>query len=240
MSLVVYGSRPAWGTPDFSPFVIKLETWLRLAGVPYTRKDRGNPLKAPKGKIPYVELDGAWIGDSELIIEAVRRRHDVQLDAGLDAAAAARGRAIRRMIEEGLYFLTLRLRWLEPDGWAHQVPAFKVLFPAPIAPIAMAVIRRNTRRSAWAQGSGRHTRDEVIAMAVADLEAIEALLGDQPYMLGDQPRSVDATVYAFLIAIQQHPGETPVHLTARRPRLLAYTERIRARYWPPTELVSPG
>lgn len=52
MKIVVYGSKPAWGTPDLSPFVIKLETWLRLAGLPYERRDGGNPMQAPRGKIP--------------------------------------------------------------------------------------------------------------------------------------------------------------------------------------------
>lgn len=47
---------------------------------------------------------------------------------------------------------------------------------------------------------------------------------------------MDATVFAFLIAVQRHPGETPVHAASRTPRLLAYAERIMARYWPPTEL----
>lgn len=237
MSLVVYGSRPAWGTPDFSPFVIKLETWLRLADVPYTRRN-GLPPQAPKGKIPYVDLDGTFLGDSQLIIEAVTRRYDVRLDEGLDPVDAARGRAIRRMIEEGTYFLTLRMRWIEEDGWAHQYPAFKTMFPAPLAPLAMAWIRRTTRRNAWAQGAGRHTREEVVAMAVADLEAIELLLGDQPFVLGAKPRSVDATVYAFLTAVQKHPGTTPVHEAARRPALAAYTERIASRWWPATELAA--
>ncbi len=234
--IVVYGSRPAWGAPDFSPFVMKLETWLRLAEIPYTRKD-GNPLRAPKGKIPYVELDGQLMGDSQLILEALSRRHDVQLDAGLSPAELATARAVRRMIEEGLYFVTLRLRWVEDDGYAVLYPAFSKMFPAVIAPVAMALVRRNVRRNAQAQGAGRHSREEALAMGIADLQAVETLLGDQPYLLGDAPRSVDATLYAFLTAIQTMPVETPVHAAARSPRLLAYTARIRERYWPATEVV---
>lgn len=239
MALVVYGSRPAWGAPDFSPFVIKLETWLRLAGVPYERRDGGNPLQAPKGKIPYVELDGVRMGDSQLIVEELTRRHAVSLDAGLGPGEAAVGRAFRRMLEEGTYFCTLWLRWVDDEGWKEQYPAFKALFPAVIAPIALPMIRSTVRKGAHAQGTGRHAREAIIAMARADLEAVEAQLGDQPYFLGDLPRSVDATVYAFLTAIQTHPGTTAVHEAARAPRLLAYTARIRERYWAQPVAVSP-
>lgn len=230
MTLPLYGSMPAWGAPDFSPFVIKLETWLRFAGIPYERRN-GNPVQAPKGKIPYVELDGKLMGDSQLILEELTRRHHVTLDDGLTPVEAATGRAVRRMMEEGGYFCTLRMRWLEPDGWELQYPAFKALFPAIVAPIAVPIIRSNVRKAAQAQGIGRHTRDEVVAMAVADLQAVEAILGDKPFLLGDAPRSVDATVYAFLTAIQTHPGTTPIHETARSARLLAYTQRIRERWW---------
>ena len=68
-------------------------------------------------------------------------------------------------------------------------------------------------------------------MAAADFAAVETLLGDQRYLLGDSPRSVDATVYAFLVAFQRHPGETAANVAARSPRLLAYVERMAGRYW---------
>lgn len=232
--IVVYGSRAAWNTADFSPFVIKLETWLRLAGLPYQRRDGGNPLKAPKGKIPYIKLDGGYLGDSQLIAEELTRRHAVTLDEGMSPEEAAVGRAVRRMLEEGTYFVAMRMRWVEEDGWAEQYKAFKVLFPAFMAPIAVPLIRRNVRKTTAAQGIGRHAREEVLAMGVADIQAVEAILGDKPYVLGDVPRGVDATVYAFLSAVQLHPGDTPVHQAGRAPRLLAYTARIREKYW--TEL----
>lgn len=232
----LYGSQPAWGIPDFSPFVVKLETWMRLAGLPYERR-AGNPMKAPKGKIPFVELDGTLMGDSQLIIAELTRRYAVTLDDGLSEAEKATGHAVRRMVEEGSYFLLARLRWVEEDGWKVQYPAFRKLFPPGVGALVVPMVRRNVRRTCVAQGSGRHTREETIALAVADLRAVEGILGDRPYLLGDVPRSVDATVYAFLLSLQLHPNSTEVHLAARSPALLAYTARIRERYWPPTELV---
>jgi glutathione S-transferase len=229
------GSQPAWGIPDFSPFVVKLETWMRLAGLPYERR-AGNPLKAPKGKIPFVELDGRFMGDSQLIIGELTRRHAVTLDDGMSASESATGHAVRRMLEEGTYFLLARLRWLEEDGWKEQYAAFQKLFPPVVGALAVPMVRRDVRRSVHLQGAGRHSRDEAMALAVADLRAVEAVLGDRPFLLGDAPRGVDATVYAFLVSMQLHPGQTEAHAAARVPALSAYTARIAERYWSPTEL----
>lgn len=50
-----------------SPFVAKLDAFFRLSNIPVIRKD-ADPMKAPKGKMPYIDHDGVRIGDSSLII----------------------------------------------------------------------------------------------------------------------------------------------------------------------------
>ena len=41
--------------PNLSPFCCKLETWLRIAGIPYETVDTPDPRKGPKGKLPFIE-----------------------------------------------------------------------------------------------------------------------------------------------------------------------------------------
>lgn len=226
----LFGSQPAWGNPDLSPFVAKLETWLRMAGLPYEKK-RGNPPGAPKGKIPYVIVDGVKLGDSQKIIEELTQRHQVQLDAHLTPQQKATALAVRRMVEEGLYFVLMRARWIEPDGWVEQQKAFGGMVPAMIRPFLLPFIRGKVREKLDGQGTGRHSRDEALAIGVADLQALETILGDQPFLLGEQPTSVDATVYAFLSGAQKHPVDSPLRQAASTPRLLAYVERMQAKYW---------
>jgi glutathione S-transferase len=57
------------GVPNPSPFCVKLELWLKLAGIPYTVQYQVMPGKAPKKKIPYIVEGGRMMGDSTLIIE---------------------------------------------------------------------------------------------------------------------------------------------------------------------------
>lgn len=220
-----------WGMGNLSPFCTKLETYLRMTQTPYESKPpsmRG----APKGKIPYAVLDGEAVGDSQLIIERLERaRGERALDHGLSAHAAATGRAVRRMIEEGTYFAAMYMRWIRDEGFAMVAPEMKKVLPGP-AGLIVRMIRGNVRKTLRAQGTGRHSNDEIVAMAIADYQAVSELLGDQPYLLGDAPRTVDATLYAFLEGVLRPPADSPIKRAVQgRANLVAYLERLRKQYW---------
>lgn len=232
MSELVLRQPPArpWGTANMSPFCAKLETYLRVSETPH-QVAPANFRKAPRGKIPYVELDGALMGDSQHIIEELERRAAKPLDAGLSDADRALGRMVRRTLEEGSYFISVRLRWAEDDGWPHVAAELKKLLPAP-ARIFMPMIRKGVKKRLHEQGTGRHTRDEVCEMLAADWAAIAALLGDRPFLLGEQVRTVDCTVFAFLEGLLAFPAKTPAHeAVAKHANLIAYRARFRERWW---------
>src|SRR5262245_38562720 len=85
-------TRP-WKTPNVSPFCTKLECYLRMAEIPYKTASMQIG-KAPKGKIPYVELpDGKRMGDSHLIIDHLERALTDEGKPALDAGLSAHDRA---------------------------------------------------------------------------------------------------------------------------------------------------
>ncbi len=47
-----------FGIPNLSPFCCKMETWLRIAGIPYEVVDTPDPRKGPKGKLPFIDDGG--------------------------------------------------------------------------------------------------------------------------------------------------------------------------------------
>lgn len=59
--------------PSVSPFVIKLETYLRLAKIPY-QVDKGD-IWGPKGKTPWITYNGVHMGDSQIIIKFLSKYH---------------------------------------------------------------------------------------------------------------------------------------------------------------------
>ncbi len=235
--ITIHQFNAALGMIDLSPFVVKLATWCRMAGVEY-RFQPGDPRKAPKGKIPYiVDEDGAVLGDSALIIKHLAKKH-CDLDAGLSPRDRALGRAIQSMVEEHMYFTTLFLRWQDDRGWAVMAPALKQLLsgpggvPAFLAGPATNFVRGQVKKSLKGQGTGRHSVAEVEALGIELVESLNGLIGSGPWVLGDAPRTVDATVWAFLYSLHDAPFDNAVRARMKElPDLVAYVERGRARYW---------
>lgn len=221
-----------WGSPNLSPFCTKLECYLRMAEIPY----KTAPMqvgKAPKGKIPYIELpDGKRVGDSQLIIRELERGltagGKLALDAGLPARDAAIGHLAQRTLDEAFYFVAVYVRWLTDDGYPAVRDQMKKFVPGVVVPF----VRRGIRKSLRAQGTGRHALAEAMALGAADFDACAELLGDQPFLLGDRPRTVDCTMYAFLETALGFPIESPLKARiASHANLVAYRQRVRDRWW---------
>jgi glutathione S-transferase len=229
--ITLYQPSGAWGLSSVSPFCIKLETWLKMAGIPY-RVAVANPMAAPKKKVPYIETDGQQIGDSQLIIAMLTERHGVRLDAGLSADALARALAVRRMLEEGAYWFIVQARWGTASGWPHTRAAFLNILPPVIGNLIVPLLRRDILKSLYSQGTGRHTEAELDALAGADVDALAALLGDRPFFLGDEPTSVDAAVHAFVVSVLAFPGQSGLKTAMlSHANLVAYGARMDARFW---------
>ncbi|WP_246729856.1 glutathione S-transferase N-terminal domain-containing protein [Methylocystis sp. MJC1] len=87
--LKIYAFGPAPGLPDWSPFVIKAMTLLKMAGVDYV-VDTSGFRKAPKGKLPYIEDDGVMVADSTFI------RLHLEKTRAIDFDRASRRKSARR------------------------------------------------------------------------------------------------------------------------------------------------
>lgn len=214
---------------SMSPFCMKVEVYLKLQKVPY-KVFLGDPRKAPKGKLPIIEVDGRRIADSSAILAYLEDQSDKPLDRALDAAGRARSHVLKRLFEESLYFVLVWSRWGDDAGWEEVRPRIEKIIPAPLRWLVPGIIRKKVIASTVAQGVGRHTPDEIYALGKADLEAVAALLGEGPYLLGGEVHVIDVVAYAFLANILRWPKPSPLTDTARAlPGLEAYVTRIEAQ-----------
>lgn len=218
---------------SFSPFCMKVEVYLKLQKLSY-KITPGDPRKTPKGKLPVIDhAPDGLVADSSAIVDFLEAKADAPLDRGLDAAGRARAHALKRLFEESLYFPLLWSRWADDEGWAELRPHIERMVPAAVRWFVPGLIRKKIVASLVAQGTGRHTREEIYALGKADIEAIAALLGDGPYFLGDELRTVDVVAYAFLANILRWPQASPLTVAARAlPTLDAYVSRIASRLEP--------
>jgi glutathione S-transferase len=223
---------PAFGLPNASSFCMKLETYLRMAELPFEIVPHASLFKAPKGKMPYIEDDAKRIGDSTFAIDYLKATYGDKLDGGLTAEQRAIALAFQRLMEENLYWAVVYTRWIEPAGFALTRAAFFGIMPPPAKWIVPLLARRGIVREMHGHGMGRHSGAEIHDIGKRDIAALAEFLGGKTFFMGEAPCSLDATAYAFLANILWSPVESPLKEHAQTyPQLEAYCRRMRARYF---------
>jgi glutathione S-transferase len=223
---------PALGLPNASPFCMKLETYLRMAELPFELVSSGNVMKAPKRKLPYIDDGGTIVADTAFIVDYLKDRYGDPLDAALSAPDRAVANDFQRLIEENLYWALVHTRWAEDAGWSTTRAAFFGTMPPPLRYFVPALARRGMLAQLRGHGMGRHSRAEIHRIGCRDVTAIADFLADKPFMLGEHPSSLDATAHAFLANLLWAPVDSPIRRHAQaRPTLEAYCRRMRARYY---------
>ena len=225
-----------WGVPfaTAAPFPLKLATWLRMAEIPFDFVVANDPSKGPKGKSPWIEYGAVRMGDSTLIIEHLEERFGIDLDAHLDTHQRALAVAVQRMLEEH-YHQCFEHQLFFGRGGAARLQELAATMPIPLRWLAPTMIKRAFGKQLHARGMARHAEDVIIAQGKSDLDALAELLGEQPYLLGDRPASIDACVFGFLGVSLYVAGDNPLYqYGASLENLMHYCERMRARYFPET------
>jgi glutathione S-transferase len=232
--ITLYQFDPAFGLPNASPFCMKMETYLRMAALPFEAppSKMQHIMKAPKGKMPYISDGGKIVADSSLIIDYLKQTYGDKLDGWLSAEQQATALAYQRLMEEHLYWAVVYTRWVEPAGWALTKAAFFETMPVPFKWFVPTLARRDLVKSLHGQGMGRHSKAEIHALGMRDITALANFLADKPYFMGSEPCSLDTTAYAFLANLIWTPVESPLKAHALKyAHLIAYCERIRSRYY---------
>ncbi len=214
-----------------SPFGLKLETWLRMAGFEYDVSWSPQEM-GPKGKVPFATIDGVVMGDSELVIEHLTDKTGRTLEKGLSDKDRARSIMIRRLVEEHLYHVLVYSRWVDPEGWR----AFKDLFFSPAPALIRRYIARKVQKAVssnlYAQGIARHSHDEVYAKGRMDLLALATLLGERSWFVGNGPTVTDASAYGLIANIHYSPIRGPLQDSlASHQNLIDFCLRVKEAYW---------
>jgi len=224
----LYQFAPVWGIPNLSPFCVKVETYLRLAALPYEIVDAVPP-QGPKRKLPFIEDEGKRIGDSRFIIEYLKRTYGDPVDGHLAPAERAVSTAMQRLVEDDLFWAFLFARWGKRDqNWEENKRAIFGKLPPVVRQLVPIVARRQILKELRAQGMGRHTEAEIYLLGQQSLDALSDQLGENSWFVGERPTTLDASAYGSLINILWCPIESPLkeHLRTRT-NLTAFCERMK-------------
>lgn len=229
----LYNFGPFFGLPDPSPFCLKVDAYLRAAGIPHeVVSGFENLRRAPKGKLPYIEDDGKVIADSAFILSHLKQKYGDRLDAGLSAEQKATAHAFTKMLDENFYWCGVHSRWIDAGVWPTIRSLFFGAMPVPLRWVLPAVIRRGVAKSLHMQGIGRHSPAEILEIARRDLGALSDFLGTKPFFFGTQVSTLDTVAYAFLAEFIVPPLKCDLNDLARSfPNLVAFVERYQKRFY---------
>ncbi|XP_055682696.1 failed axon connections-like [Lutzomyia longipalpis] len=231
--------------PSLSPYCLKVETWLRLAGLKYENVDHKTKFRSKKGLLPFIELNGEEIADSAIIIKELTQKFNQDIDAGLTQEQKNIAHATISMIENHLVWVIFWWRTKFPElvlkGYKVNLQhALGTRVPNAI----LSFFFKFSYGRKWfqgskkvkAQGMGVHKPEEIEEFGKHDLKVISDMLADKPFFFGDEPTTLD--VVSFAVLSQLHFISKDVNLPLRDfmatscPNLVGHVSRMKERCFP--------
>lgn len=231
----LYGFGPAFGLADGSPFVLKVEAFCRWQGLAYDKVNAVSAIRrSPSGKLPMLVQGEQCVVDSHAILDHLTQSLGLSIDQDLSDAQRAESYFVARSVEEHLYFLLLWVRWWPDQTWPQVRDAFFAGVPAVLRGPISAMVRRQVKKQAWAQGVARYPDAHIVSMLNEALQSLAIGLDDRSYWFGDDVHRLDIELYAFLAPMLLGTFKSPYleHL-APPSSLVAYVQRLHERLaWP--------
>jgi glutathione S-transferase len=223
--------------PSASPFCFKVETWLRMNAIPYENVDHKMKFKSKKGQLPFVELNGKEIADSDIIIRELSQYFDKDLDFGLTDEQKNVSHAFESMLNNHTSWVVRWWRYNNPQEFldSAQLDIKRTLnsrLPNALLNIIFKIGFKRNVQQAIGHGLGRHSPEEIYDFGKSDLKAINEYLADKEYFFGKEPHLLDCVAFAHLTQFLYIPfAGMKEWMETETPKLVAFVDRIKNRYW---------
>jgi glutathione S-transferase len=210
-----------------SPFCRKVRAILDYKGIAYARLPalahrRALARRGGTGKVPALELDGEMIFDSTAIAHRLDERFPSPPLQPSAPPLRARCHVVEDWADESLYFFGLYFHWHEPAGRKRVASYFARTL---LGRVAYPALLFRIERQLWGQGMRRKSAAHIRADLQRNLEAVESLLSEHDYVLGNEPYLCDFALMAQLVYLRSAPATAGVPVG---PRTDAFLERMRA------------
>ncbi|KAL9904416.1 failed axon connections isoform X2 [Glossina fuscipes] len=228
--------------PSLSPYCLKVETWLRLAGLKYENVDHKMRFRSKKGQLPFIELNGEEIADSAIIIKELSAKYNKDLDAGLTSEQRNVSYAMIAMLENHLIWIIFYWRAKYPDnvlkGYKVNLQhALGLRLPNSILNFFFKITfgRKGTKKLK-AHGIGVHSAEEIEEFGKNDLKVLSEMLDCKPFFFGDEPTTLDVVAFAVLSQLHFLSKDVPYTLrdfmAEKCLNLVGHVSRMKDRCFP--------
>ncbi|MCF4099513.1 hypothetical protein [Maritalea mediterranea] len=232
----VFGFVPAWGLPTSGPFALKLLAWLNAHKIDYQFEAEMNTGKGPKGKSPWVEMEGNLIADSDVIIRSIAKTKAIDLHQDLMDPQIAAGHSLKVAFEERFHQILEWELFETPQGLAFIKQAIAGSVPAPLAPIIFMLVKRQFTKQLYARGISRHSQTHIVQLGDDLLTALESFIKAggfartvDPQSQKQYPQIEELSVYGQLAPMRHWTMATPVaQLVKERKTLTSWVDDVES------------
>lgn len=204
--------------PSLSPACLKLETWLKLQGIKYENVSHNAKLRSKRGLLPFIELNGEEIADSELIIKELSKRLEKDMDADMSSQDKNIQHAMAALLDNHLHWTLTN--WFNQDP-NNAVKGYKInlqnMMGSKVPNSVLQFVMKHTyfkksQKNVKAAGFGGYTDEELNEMGKEDLKVLSEFLGEKQFFFGDEPKSLDLRAFTWLALIINVDKEVPCPL----------------------------
>ncbi|CAJ0960521.1 unnamed protein product, partial [Mesorhabditis belari] len=223
--------------PNFSPFCIKIESFMRVNKIKYEIISTMSS-RSKHNLLPFIELNGHQIADSQLILIKLKEYFKVQ--DYKNARDAATGRMIERAVEAHTFHAINYFKVYEnPAAFVSLLsslienPIFNLVKPF-LVPIVAKVFKGKVKQRI-SIGLGLFSREEMKDLLHRDLQSFEDLLGENKTFFGDKFTEADLTVFSHFAVTTYIPLECYTKQILKEgkkfPRVSAFLQNVRDEVW---------
>lgn len=225
---------PRWSHgPSFFPHCVKVETFLRLAKIPYVVHFTNDVSISPNNRLPFIVHNGTVLADGEFIIQYLTEQFNVQIDDSLTSQEHAKGLMIRRMVETSINYGLNRTTFVDYPRYMADMFSKEYQLEPVMSNILVRGMRSATIKVLNAVGYGDLSQEQYEMEFLRDIQSLESFLQNKPFLFGSSPSSYDCSVYAWMqVAGEMGPNGAALSFLTSSKTLRDYINRMTRLAFP--------
>lgn len=239
---------PDWGLPATDTNTLKILAYAKFSGAPIQCRPQSNPFWTPNGQYPVFHHAGKKLTEFHDIFDHLRECQ-FSADYNLTPKQLAEVSAFEQLITEKLAPGLSYLFWVDAK---NQIEMTRPWYGKHLSfPFGLYYINRYHREATeYIQSLYGHCIDDeevtnnqmietlIYRNAEECLTLLSNRLGDQQFMFGKSPSSLDAIMYSFLALLLKAPLPNPAlqNYLKACDNLVAFVVRITHNYFPQVSL----
>jgi len=231
--------------PTISPACLKLETWLKLNGIKFENINHNSKLRSKRGLLPFVELNGEEICDSDYIIKQLSTKFEKEDPAAnLTAEQKNVQHAMVTMVENHLQWAIMHWRVKNADNTLKGFHLDLQNMMGTKMPVGLLnlffkhTMLRKGMKKVKAAGFNGYTAEEIEQFGKDDLKVLSELLGDKQFFFGDDPNHLDLVAFSQIALVlnvddSDKGVKCPLKefINAECTNLVGHYNRMKDRAW---------